>query len=245
VKSNSVLEKTLKEMEEKNLIIPKPEKNQFLKFSYKGTGNLISDKWNIKIYNSGSIVCNDLRTIRLFYEGLLKEPDPSLILVKIDDSGWGCPLCGVLIGIEVKKRIIVREIDVKYFQKDLFSTKDYLNEYAVKGMKLLNIIQASPQTHRIEICTGYINTLLKDQLIEKGYDVRIVEIKGKLQYELENVFKRYIFKKTGQNLAYDPKELTKKEIVFKYNKALNWGKTHRPDLLKTGWGALSKTKKKK
>ena len=71
-----------------------------------------------------------------------------------------------------------------------------------------------------------------------GFDVRTVEIKGLLQDELENIYKRYVEEQTGVNLAYDPKEITIGTLVFKYGVALEWGINNAPNLLKSGWKSM-------
>jgi hypothetical protein len=130
-------------------------------------------------------------------------------------------------------------IDVSWFKPGSFERKEYLNAYAAEGLRLLKeAFQATPKTHRIEICTGFINTALKINLINLGYDVRITEINGLLQDSLERLFKEYIQKECGIDLGYDPKELNDSEIGRSYFNTVNWGKKHSPHLLKTGWQAL-------
>jgi phage-related protein len=101
------------------------------------------------------------------------------------------------------------------------------------------VFQARPKTHRIEICTGFINGKLKEALRKKSYDVRVVEITGLLQDKLEGLFKQYIKHITGQDLAYDPKEIKKEDIPRYYYKVLDWGKKNAPHLLKSGWKSMS------
>ncbi len=226
-------------MASRRLIRIRTENNKSLKISYKGCSDLFSSKWNIKIYNSGTVVCTDLVPLRKYAVGKFKLPDPSLKLIKCDDSGWGFPLCGILIGLEFNRKIYVGEIGVEYFKSPSFEKKEYLKKYSDEGIKILNKkIGANPKTHRIEICTGYVNGTLRDDLRELGYDVRTVEITGLLQNKLEIYYKMYIKKKTGVDLAYDPKEVTKKQLVFEYHKALEWGQKYAPHLLKSGWQSM-------
>ena len=104
---------------------------------------------------------------------------------------------------------------------------------------LLNDFKIAKNTHRIEICTGYINRTLKDRLTSAGFDVRTTEIKGMLQDSLERLFKEYVHKELGTDLAYDPKELAdSRDIGSRYYSVLNWGKAHAPHLLKSGWKSM-------
>ena len=239
MKSYLLLEQKLHECASKGLLSPRQENNAYLKLSYKGSGGLISDKWNVKIYTSGSVVCTDLALLDSIVKDTLKAPDSSKKVIQIDDSGWGSPLCGVLVGLTDGTEVWTDEVDVSFFQSPLYETKGYLEEYARKGISILNKKGVTPSTHRIEICTGYVNTCLKDKLRAMGYEVRVAEIKGLLQDQLETVFKNHIKEKTGKDLGYDPKECTdNRELAAKYYAMLNWGRAHAPHLLKSGWKSM-------
>jgi len=240
VKSNPKMEQKLSEACRAGLIVYRTENNQYLKVSYKGTGNLISDKWNIKIYTSGSVVCNDFQTLDDILNGSIKKPDTSKILLQADDSGWGFPLLGIMIGITDGREVKVDTVDVSFFREGTFQTKAYLKEYAKKGVALIEgHFGATPQTHRIEICTGYVNKNLKSALRNKGYDVRVVEVKGLLQDKLEAMFKEYVKQELRVDLAFDPKEFDdKSQIGYHYNRAVEWGRKNAPHLLKTGWKSI-------
>jgi hypothetical protein len=240
MKSSPELESKLAEIAAKGLIEVRYEANPYLKVSYKGAGGLVTPKWNIKIYTSGSVVCNEGNILQGLLQGTLKAPDQSLQVMQIDDAGVGFPLMGVMVGVSDGKKIITGVIDVSYFKPETFDTKDYLKAYSIRGKQILfNDFKIKKETHRIEICTGYINRTLKNDLMGMGFDVRATEIKGMLQDSLERLFKEYVHKETGVDLAYDPKELgDPREIGSRYYSVLNWGKTHAPHLLKSGWKSM-------
>lgn len=240
-KSNKTMEDTLKRMEQARLIVPRKENNPYLKLSYKGAGGLISPKWNIKIYTTGSFVCDEPSPIREFFHGRLKEPDKSLKLIQVDDAGWGSPIGGCMVGVCDGKRVVTDIVDVSFFKPGPYDRKEYFNEYTKRGLALINNeFHASPKTHRMEICTGYINKGIRGELRRLGYDVRVEDIKGMLQDKLENIFRKYLKNITdGVDLGYDPKECKNgKEISNKYYAAVNWAKKNNPSLLKTGWKSL-------
>lgn len=238
--TNGTLEAALRNMVLAGLIVARTENNQYLKLSYKGAGTLITPKWNIKIYTTGNGICSDVSVIKDFVGGRLKPPDPSLKLIEIDDAGWGSPLGGIMVGATDGKRVLTDVVEVYYFKPGPFERKDYLDAYADQGWALIQKeFQASPKTHRIEICTGFVNIKLRDLLRSKGFDVRQVEIKGLLQDELEDCFRKYIKEITGgADLAYDPKELSASEVSTYYKKALKFGREKAPHLLKSGWKAI-------
>ena len=238
MKTNSEMEYKLSQCRDKGLIVSRTENNPYLKVSYKGTGKLVSDKWNIKIYTSGSVVCNDIGQLNDLLNDKVKPPDDSLKLLEIDDAGWGFPLSGVIVAVSDGTRIESDIVDVSFFRGSFFDKKYYLNEYSKKGLELVEeIFGATSKTHRIHICTGYINTYLKDVLRKKGYDTRVIEIKGLLQDELENIFKRHIRDLVGRDIAYDPKEIGK-DISNRYYQVVNWARINCPHLLKNGWKSL-------
>lgn len=239
MRSDPRIEAKLKEFVSKGFLETRTERNPYLKLSYKGTGNLISPKWNVKIYTSGSLVCNDPKVLEDMLTGNFDHPDLNLSLLQVDDAGVGFPLLGVMVGITDGKIVRTGIVDVSYFKTPQFQRKEYLDIYAKTGMEIiLGDFKATTKTHRIEICTGFINTVLKDRLREYGFDVRVTEIKGLLQDSLEGLFKEYVKKATGVDQAYDVKLLRKEEISDTYYKVLAWGRQYAPHLLKTGWKSI-------
>lgn len=239
--SSILLEQKLQEFCAAGLLIPRTENNKYLKVSYKGTGKSISEKWNVKIYTSGSVVCTDEVVLGEILSGTLKDPDASKITLQCDDSGWGFPLLGVMVGVTDGKVVETDTVDVSFFQGETYTKKLYLVGYAEKGLAIITErFHASSKTHRIEICSGYVNTSLRDMLRWLGYDVRIADIKGLLQDRLESLFKIYVRDTLKCDLAYDPKEMKKQggNVGQAYYRVLEWGKRYAPHLLKTGWGSL-------
>ena len=241
MRTSPQLEGKLQEYARQGVLQPRTERNIYLKVSYKGAGGLVSDKWNVKIYTTGSVVCNDEGLLSDILAGSLKAPDDSLTVIQCDDSGWGFPLLGVMVGMTDGKRVATRVVDLKYFQSPLFEEKAYLDEYSRVGMELFEKeFRASPKTHRVEICSGYVNLRLKDAFRSRGYDVRITEVKGLLQDSLEGLFRQYVKDTIGGDFAYDPKEFrdNKGALARKYYAVVDWAEKNAPELLKTGWASM-------
>jgi len=227
----------------KGLIVPRTENNKYLDVSYKGAGGLVSEKWNVKVYSSGSVVTTDSVTLQNLCDGSISPPDDRLRVIQIDDSGWGFPLCGVMVGVSDGERMMTAVVDVKWFREPLFGTKGYLQEYSRLGREVMwHHFSATPDLFRVEICTGYVNSRLKSDLRKEGYDVRVGEIKGFLQDRLERNFKDYVKRTLGANMAYDPKEMAgdKRALARKFEAVMRWGLQYRPDMLKNGWGSIQK-----
>ena len=231
-------------------ITARSENNAYLLASFKGVEQKgITPKWNVKIYSYSlkkrghSLVCVDKHVLSKLlqedYDSFAAPPD--LQVLRIDDAGWGFPLCGVMVGVADERSVQVAVVPVEYFRDDTkhpFHTKRYLKEYAALAIRLLDHFDATPSTHRIEICTGYVNQMLREKLRRLGYDVRVAEITGLLQVQLEEVYRRYVLREVGADIYYDPKDMRKSDIPRKYRESLAYGERHCPHQIKTGWSAI-------
>jgi len=236
--SSPAIERALEKFASTGLIIQRTENNAYLKISYKGTGTTISEKWNIKIYTSGKIVTTDQKTLEDIISDNFKTPDKTLKVIQIDDAGFGFPLCGVMIGVYDGSKIITDTVSARFFQGQAYTKREYLKEYTTKGLKIIHDLRIFPDTHHIEICSGFINQPLRDSLRDLGFDVVITDIQGPLQDQLENLYKQHVRDVTGQDLAYDPKLLAERNIAKSYYAAVAWGRKNAPHLLKSGWKSL-------
>ena len=241
MRNSEQLETKLWEMRNRGELVERTENNPHLKVSYKGTGSLIPEKWNVKIYKSGAVVCVDLPVLEDIMNDKLVAPDETKTVIQIDDAGIGFPLLGVMAGATNGTTVETDIVGVSFFQSPAFENKEYLKEYARKGWNLITKkFKASPKIHRIEICTGFVNTELKSLLRSYGFQVNVVEVKGLLQDNLERLFKEYVHTTLGIDLAYDPKEMKAagNNIGRTYYQVLGWGKQNAPHLLKTGWKSM-------
>ena len=239
----------LKQASEQGFVTSRTENNPYLLASFVGVEEKgITPKWNVKIYSYSSkkkghsLVCVDKDVLaKLLAEDYDSFVPPDLQILRIDDAGWGFPLCGVMVGISDEETVQTAVVPVEYFRDDSdnpFQTKRYLKKYADLAIQLLDQFGGSPDTHRIEICTGHVNQSLREELRKLGYDVRVVEIKGILQDRLEELFKAHVLEEVGADIYYDPKEIRKSEISQRYRVSLEHGIKHCPHKIKTGWNAI-------
>ena len=240
----------LSQASEEGFVASRSENNQYLLAAYAGVeGKGITPKWNVKIYTYNkkkkghSLVCVDHNILAKILEGDYESfIPPDLQVLRIDDAGWGFPLCGMAVGVSDEQEVQTAIVPVGYFRDDIdnnFQAKRYLEKYMELAIKLLDQFGANPDTHRIEICTGYVNQPLREELRSVGYDVRVEEIKGMLQNKLEEVFRAYVIEEVGSDVYYDPKDVNKSEIRRMYDESLKYGKEHCPHQIKTGWNAIS------
>ena len=239
----------LSQASEEGFIASKSENNPYLLAAYVGVeGRGITPKWNLKIYTFNkkkkghSLVCVDIHILsKLLEEDYDSFIPPDLQVLRIDDAGWGFPLCGMAVGVSDEQEAQTAIVPVEFFRDDIdnnFQEKRYLEKYMELALHLLDQFGANPSTHRIEICTGYVNQPLRAELRSLGYDVRVEEIKGMLQDKLEKAYREYVIEEVGSDIYYDPKEMNKSEISRMYDESLKFGKEHCPHKVKTGWNAI-------
>jgi len=230
----------LKEAEVRSWVVSKGG-GQYILASFKGAGE-ISPKWNVTFYTNTrgnfSAVCNDWETYdRVVSLDLKTMQPPTRPAISFDDAGGGFPLCGVMVGVSDEKDVFTDVVPVQAFQIGS-SKEEYLEDFAKRGVKLLDRFDVSTTTHRIEICTGYINTVLKQALRDLGFEVKVVEIRGLLQTRLESEYRKYVARELAEDLYFDPKVVPKREIGQRYYRALDFGLEYRPDMLKTMWKSI-------
>ncbi|MEZ7891322.1 MAG: hypothetical protein QMC67_06210 [Candidatus Wallbacteria bacterium] len=233
------------------IIGEKNENNEYIFCSYVGKGE-ISDKWNIKIYKFNekkkghSVVCTDMYVLgRLLKDDFDFSAPEHLKVLKIDDAGWGYPLCGVMVGVTDEVSLKTAVVSVKYFQGENFAEKKYLAEYTRLGLSLVEEFGANCHTHRIEICSGFVNQMLKDELRKRNFHVKIVEIKGMLQDTLEEEFRKHVKSELKTDIYYDPKLMDKNDIMKRFNETVEFGRKNCPQLLKTGWASIGEKNEKR
>ena len=218
----------------------KKENNQYILLHVYGDDIRASTKFNAKVYKGKKglkILTNDYATLKKLIEGKQSKKTYERIIY-IDDSGWGFPLGGVLIGAydDLSKGFIFKEVDIKFFQEENFKQQKYLQEYANKGIEIISELKPNRANTLIKICTGFINKNLKEDLRTLGFDVEVAEIGEPLQSELEKRHKQFVKEKFGYDAYYDPKEIEKGEIVSEFNSVVDFiRKNNLMKFAKTGW----------
>lgn len=213
------------------------ENNPYVVLSVHGDGKRASEKWNARVYRDArgrlKLVTSDMKTLSDMLEG--RVPPPREKTVRIDDAGWGFPLGGVMIGAEEGGRIETGLVPVEYFQGERFGRQEYREKAAELTLGLLKKLGTRPQDTLAEICTGYVNVGSRDALRAAGYEVRVAEITGLLQAELEKRFGEYV-ETLGYHGYFDPKETHDPKRPF--DNITAWIR-EKPDerlkIAKTGW----------
>ncbi len=218
------------------------DKSPFVVLSVRGDGVRASPKWNARVYRDKGghlkLVTVDLKTLQDMLEG--RAPANKKRTVFVDDAGWGFPLGGVMIGATDGVTVETGLVPVDYFQDGRFERHEYLEYAAMVTLGLLKRFRAYPDTTLVEICTGYVNVGSREALRKAGYEVRVTDIKGLLQDELEKRFARYV-RALGYPGYIDPKETHDPRKPFE--NVIKWIEEkpeERMKLAKTGWKYFKK-----
>ncbi len=213
-----------------------PEKSQYIVLSVHGDDIRVSSKWTARVYRNAEgrlkLVTTDYHTLGQLLSGRVSAREN---IIKVDDSGWGFPLGGVMIGAERGGRIETGIIDVRFFQGELFRKHAYLEEAARVTLELVRKLGGRPDDTLVEICTGYVNSKSKESLRDAGFEVKVTEITGYLQHGLEQRFKEHVAS-LGYQAYFDPKET--RDPASGFRKVINWimeDPGHRLKIAKTGW----------
>jgi hypothetical protein len=256
------------------------EKNEWLVLHIKGDGIKAPESWNAKVYTNKAEelklvvtdvdIFNDLmmgRKVRAMEQATCKEHCvdcaprkaaecevsslESRRIISIDDSGWGFPIGGTLVGLHdsFDNSLHYGEVAVAYYQNPHFEGKAYLWAAANAVVKLLGKLQHpgadifDPRTVTVQfkVCTGYVNTGIVKELRERGFKVETCAIGEPLQSALEKQHREYIKRLTNADVYYDPKELDKSNICLAYSDAVEWiEKNNAWHIAKTGWKSMKK-----
>lgn len=202
------------------------EKNQWLVLHVKGDGIRAPESWNARIYTNDAgnmkVVTTDMATFVALLSGQPQAPrkvssEPGRV-ISIDDSGWGFPIGGTLVGLHdsLTGGIVFDDVPVKYYQSPLFEKKTYLHVAAASALELA--------------------------MKESGFKVETCAIGEPLQSALEKAHAEYIKKLVGSaSLYYDPKELTDDNIRKAYSNTMKWIQENNAwGIAKTGWKSMRK-----
>lgn len=216
----------------KSLRLPEVSgRNQYISLHVRGDGVRAPRTWNARVYRNShgslKLVTTDIGTLEKMLSG--KAEDKKERKIQVDDSGWGFPLGGMLIGAFDGVRVETGLVDIKYFQGAAFAGKEYLEEASRVTLTLLKKLSASPDKAMVEICTGFVNTRSKEALRSAGYQVDVTEITGTLQDDLEKRFKEYI-----RSLGYEGRMSVQDSMRWIDEKP-----DERLKIAKTGWKTLS------
>ena len=162
-------------------------------------------------------------------------------MIEIDDSGWGCLVGGVFLGIYRKEteEYACREMPAGVFQNGNLALKAYRNIAYNITPELLNAIKVS-RNEPIMVCTGEVLKGMRQYLSEHGYNWRAGRITGGLQEKIETTLLKNL-NRLGIKVNY--KTLTEKQGLLFWH-CVRWlkggdinGKAlpEREKMCKTDW----------
>ena len=158
----------------------------------------------------------------------------------VDDAGSGDLLFGVVIGAfrtetsEFKYDLV----DVKFFQPNLHSEKEYLTESARITTELTKALRLKPE-EEIHLCQGYIFDDAATELIKAYGEERIkrIRVTGEAQRLTEIAYLDEI-----RNLGYEPLPEREEKRAKSFFHMMRWLKVNpeRMRYAKTGWPRLKR-----
>jgi hypothetical protein len=154
--------------------------------------------------------------------------------VLIDDSGWGDPILGVVIGVLdlPAGRYFERRILPVFFQPPRFKRKDYL-ERAVDIVKEAIEVMKIEKDVNFKVCQGYVLSGIRRYLRNQGYTVEDTVIKGDLQKRIEKSYLKWC-----EDVGVPEHILQEEGGKPRFWALINWVKENpkvRENLVKTGW----------
>jgi hypothetical protein len=240
------------------------ESNKWLVLHVKGDGIRAPRNWNAKVYMNKEgdlkvVTTDELVLSKLLGKSplsaspLFTSPEGITRVISIDDSGWGFPLGGTLVGVHdtIDNSFHYGEVAVGHYQSPLFEEKAYLWASAnavVKILGRLNKGNADVFDFRtigkdvlFRVCSGYVNTGIVKELRERGFNVETCTIGEPLQSALEKEHREYIKRLTNADVYYDPKDLVETSIGRAFGEVIEWMvRNDKLSMAKSGWGYFKK-----
>jgi len=161
-------------------------------------------------------------------------------MLEIDDSGWGCPVGGVLIGVlrRETEEYLTGIIPVSFFQEE-FKRGTYLLKARSLAKNLMGMLKARTR-EEIIVCPGPLFREFRSYLFQKGFNFQTRTIGDPLQSLLEKSFAQYL-----NSLGVPPEVLGQGAIhpSRRFRALLKWvaeDYSGRIRLCKTGWSSWNK-----
>ena len=155
-------------------------------------------------------------------------------MILVDDSGWGCLLGGVMIGVynTDTKKFKSRLIPVSYFQGNTFKQAKYRYYAATMFLFMWSLIGSKEE---IKVCRGTVLDGIYDFLINQNWSKKLVkrcEIGDPLQSLLEEKFAQSL-------MRVGVPRVTEGAHCLSFNDQLKWIKEdkRRVRYVKTGWNS--------
>ena len=168
------------------------------------------------------------------------EKDARALTIIVDDAGSGDLLFGVVVGAYRQETSEFKYdlIDVRFYQPELFSEKEYLQESKRVVSNLVAKFAVSPE-EEIHVCQGCIFDVAVEKLREiYGEDkVKRIKVIGETQRLVEIAYLDEI-----RNLGYEPLEERETKRGKSFFHMMRWLKAN-PGMLKyakTGWPRLKR-----
>jgi len=163
-------------------------------------------------------------------------------VLEIDDSGWGCPIGGVLIGVlrPESEEYLTGLIPVRYFQGTSYQKLAYLAKTKSLAKDLIGRLKVGSR-EQIVVCPGPLFRNFRTYLFENKFNFRARPIGGALQLLVEKSFAQYL---NGLGIPADLlARYNFRHAGGRFHALLRWVAQTWPEQLavcKTGWPSWPK-----
>lgn len=163
-------------------------------------------------------------------------------MLEIDDSGWGCPIGGVLIGVlrPESEEYLTGLIPVRYFQGTSYQKLAYLAKTKSLAKDLIGRLKVGSR-EQIVVCPGPLFRNFRTYLFENKFNFRARPIGGALQLLVEKSFAQYL---NGLGIPADLlARYNFRHAGGRFHALLRWVAQTWPERLavcKTGWPSWPK-----
>jgi hypothetical protein len=153
--------------------------------------------------------------------------------IRIDASGWGDILLGVVVGAikPPDPMVMERRIPTASFQPPNFENKKYLNDAIRIADEIVEVMRPDEKTC-FKVCSEYVLSGLLRHLQNRGFKVQKVDATGELKQMVERAYIRWCVEEGV------PEEILQNQKRFW--SLLEWVAQRpqlREGLVKTGWAS--------
>jgi hypothetical protein len=166
-------------------------------------------------------------------------------MLEVDDSGWGCPIGGVLVGIyrRESEEFVSGVVPVRCFQPPAFGEREYLERVRRLARHLMAQLRVHPR-ELIRVCRGPLFQELRGELYKRRLNFQPADIEQTAQELVEKAFALQL-----NRLGIHPELLERfghDHPGARFHALLAWVAEDFPGRLrycKTGWASWPKWEK--
>ncbi len=127
------------------------------------------------------------------------------IKIQISDERWGFSISGTMFGVSDGHSFLTNIVPAKYFRNernDEFNEEICQDVYAQYASSMVKELNATPESHFIEIESCPFYELAREALEKAGYTVNIIGEAKEFKQKLYEKYKEHLEEVTGKKVIY-------------------------------------------